>query len=359
VNVEVGHATSVGQVRSGNEDSVLCEPVEAPTVPERGLFCAVADGMGGHADGGIASSMAVRKTRDLYYEAGTSSTSDALQQAIRHANNDVFAAGAAKTGREHMGSTLTAVVVFDDHAIIGHVGDSRCYLVEHDAIRQVTRDHSWVAEEVEAGALTPEEARVHPRRNIITRALGLHPDVEVDIYETGVGPGSILVLCSDGLHGPVRDEEILAYASNLTPQEAVEGLISLANQRGGPDNISAVVVRVRGEDDTDTTTRRAVLDEDRTPPALPALVTGPPTAPTTPETVESTSAQSSTTQEPTRAAAEPAPGGTWSHVEDESPSPSSERRMRGIPTFALVILALAILAGAGFGLWLWIVGPPP
>jgi PPM family protein phosphatase len=303
--------------------------------------------------------MAVRKTRDLYYEADTSSSSEALQRAIQHANNDVYEAGAAKTGREHMGSTLTAVVVFDDRAIIGHVGDSRCYLVEQDMIRQLTRDHSWVADEVEAGALTPEEARVHPRRNIITRALGLRPDVDVDMYETGVGPGSILVLCSDGLHGPVRDEEILAYASNLAPQEAVEGLISLANQRGGPDNISAVVVKIWEEDDTDTTTRRAVLDEDRTPPALPALVTGSPTAPPTPETAESPSVQSSGTQEPIQAAAEPAHGEIRSDVQGEPPSPSPGRRMGGIPTFALVILALAILAGAGFGLWLWVVGPPP
>jgi serine/threonine protein phosphatase PrpC len=268
--LEVGQATSVGQVRSGNEDSVICEPLGAPTVTQRGLFCAVADGMGGHAAGEVASSMAVQHARDAYYNANVDTVSEALRIAVETANGKVFSAGSAKSGRDQMGSTLTALVVYGDRAIVGHVGDSRCYLIEDGQIRQITRDHSWVAQEVEAGALSPEEARMHPRRNIITRALGLRPEVDVDLYETPIATGSILVLCSDGLHGPVRDDEILDLTRRLPPQRAVDELVSLANQRGGLDNISAVVVRV--VDDGDTARRPALMADDRpTPTTLSAV----------------------------------------------------------------------------------------
>ncbi len=268
--VEVGQATSVGQVRSGNEDSVLCEPLSAPTVRKRGLFCAVADGMGGHAAGEVASSMAVKHARDSYYNAPAGSVDEALRHAIETANGEVFSAGTSKSGRDQMGSTITAAVVYGDRAVVGHVGDSRCYVVEEGRIRQLTRDHSWVAQEVEAGALTQEEARIHPRRNIITRALGLRPEVDVDIYEAPLDPGSILVLCSDGLHGPVRDDEILEYARRFRPQRAVEELISLANQRGGLDNISAVVVKVLDEHNTPNV-ESPMVDDRPTPTTLTTL----------------------------------------------------------------------------------------
>lgn len=199
--------------------------------------------MGGHAAGDVASSLAVHEARDAYYRAVGDSIDRALEGAIETANRQVFAAGHGARGRDQMGSTLTAAVIYGRQAVVGHVGDSRCYLIRDGQIRQLTRDHSWVADEVEAGALTPEQARTHPRRNIITRALGLQPEVDIDIYRATVDHGSALVLCSDGLHGPVRDEEILASAGSLPPQEAVDRLVSLANQRGGPDNISVVVVK--------------------------------------------------------------------------------------------------------------------
>lgn len=238
----IGQGSAVGRVRSANEDSVRCEPVDSPNVVRRGLFCAVADGMGGHAAGDVASDLAVRTARQVYYSAQVDAPDEALRAAIESANSAVFEAGAGKAGRAQMGSTLTAVVLLGHDAVVGHVGDSRLYRIGSGRIEQLTRDHSWVADEVAAGALTAEEARTHPRRNIITRALGLQAMVEVDVFQTTIPARGCLLLCSDGLYGPVRDEEIQAYAEGMPPQQAVDGLIALANERGGPDNISVVIV---------------------------------------------------------------------------------------------------------------------
>jgi protein phosphatase len=266
--IEVGLATDVGQVRTGNEDSIICEPIESLVVSERGLFCAVADGMGGHAAGEDASSMAVKVARDAFY--GSSADADpmeTLRLAVAQANAAVYEAGAGKTGRDHMGTTLTAAVMFNDRVIVGHVGDSRCYLVLDDTITQLSNDHSWVAEEVAAGRMTPEQARVNPRRNIITRALGLRPDVDVDAYEARLEPGNVVVICSDGLHGLVTEEEIYAYVKRLRPVDAVDDLVRLANDRGGPDNISVVIARVLGSETEEADTERGfpVLSETYTP----------------------------------------------------------------------------------------------
>jgi protein phosphatase len=266
--IEVGLATDVGQVRTGNEDSILCEPLESLLVSERGLFCAVADGMGGHAAGEDASSMAVQVARDVFYgTAGDTDPLEALRLAVAQANAAVYEAGAGKTGRDHMGTTLTAAVLFNRRVVVGHVGDSRCYLVLDDVITQLSKDHSWVAEEVEAGRMTPEQARVNPRRNIITRALGLRPDVDVDAYQANLEPGNIVVICSDGLHGLVTEEEIFSYVKRLRPADAVDALVQLANDRGGPDNISVVIARVLGSHDDEADTERGflVLSDASTP----------------------------------------------------------------------------------------------
>jgi protein phosphatase len=234
-------------------------------VAERGLFCAVADGMGGHAAGEEASSMAVKIARDSFYGgSGDANPIDVLRLAVAQANLAIYEAGAGKTGRDHMGTTLTAAVLFNHRVVVGHVGDSRCYLVQGNGIRQISRDHSWVAEEVEAGRMTPEQARVNPRRNIITRALGLRPDVDVDAYEAPLEPGSTVVICSDGLHGLVGEDEITSYVRRLPPADAVDALVRLANDRGGPDNISVVVARVIGDgaDEADTERGFPVLSEE-------------------------------------------------------------------------------------------------
>jgi len=262
--IELGQATDVGQVRSINEDSILCEPLESMRIAERGLFCAVADGMGGHAAGEEASSMAVKVAHAEYYgSTSVGNPMETLRLAVAEANAAVYDAGAGKTGRDHMGTTLTVAVLFNRRVVVGHVGDSRCYLVRDNLISQISRDHSWVAEEVEAGRMTPEQARVNPRRNIITRALGLRPDVDVDVYESSIEPGDAVVICSDGLHGLVGEDDIVAYVRRLPPADAVDALVRLANERGGPDNISVVVARVigYGEDEADTQRGFPVLNE--------------------------------------------------------------------------------------------------
>jgi protein phosphatase len=209
--------------------------------------------------------MAVKIARDSFYGgSGDANPIDTLRRAVAQANLAIYEAGAGKTGRDHMGTTLTAAVLFNHRVVVGHVGDSRCYLVQGNGIRQISRDHSWVAEEVEAGRMTPEQARVNPRRNIITRALGLRPDVDVDAYEAALEPGSTVVICSDGLHGLVSEDEIISYVRRLPPADAVDALVRLANDRGGPDNISVVVARVMGNgaDEADTERGFPVLSEE-------------------------------------------------------------------------------------------------
>ena len=288
--IEVGYATHVGQVRTGNEDSILCEPLESLLASERGLFCAVADGMGGHAAGEDASSMAVQVARDVFYGLETAvEPKDALRIAVERANEAVFEAGAGTTGRDHMGTTLTAAVIVNRRVVVGHVGDSRCYLVLDDTISQLSTDHSWVAEEVAAGRMTPEQARINPRRNIITRALGLRPDVDVDAYEARLEPGNAVVICSDGLHGLVSEEEIYAYVKRMRPVDAVDALVQLANDRGGPDNISVVIARMLGAhvDEADTERGFPVLSDAYMPTSKADLseladLVDPKTAPGTP-----------------------------------------------------------------------------
>ena len=196
-----------------------------------------------------------------------------------------------------MGTTLTAAVLFNHRVVVGHVGDSRCYLVAGNGIRQISRDHSWVAEEVEAGRMTPEQARVNPRRNIITRALGLRPDVDVDAYEAILEPGDTLVICSDGLHGLVGEDEIVSYIRRLRPADAVDSLVQLANERGGPDNISVVVARVVGDG----------ADEADTQRGFPILSEMTPTARADFSELQAPSVFASPADEPVEPAPEPAP----------------------------------------------------
>ncbi|MCC7372018.1 MAG: serine/threonine-protein phosphatase [Chloroflexi bacterium] len=369
--IDVGQLSVVGRVRTGNEDSVLCEPPESALASSKGLFCAVADGMGGHAAGEEASRLAVQVAHRLFYETNGMDPMEALRLAVVQANSEVFEAGAGATGRDHMGSTLTAAVLFEHRVVVGHVGDSRAYIVHGDTIRPLTRDHSWVAEEVEAGRMTREQARVSPRRNIITRALGLRPDVQVDSYEAELTPGDFVVICSDGLHGLVSDDEILAYVQRLRPADSVASLVNLANNRGGPDNISLVVARVRDHERDETDTARGIpalndasfetvraerpdlaptnqlpasvaydpsMSEMPTAPGLP--VPPPPTTPYPPAAV------------PADAPTAPSPMPARPTPQQLAPLPSEPRARRNGGLTLLIVLLLLLVAGAaiGFGL---------
>jgi serine/threonine protein phosphatase PrpC len=226
--------TDVGLIRSGNEDSYL---MNAP------LF-AVADGLGGHQAGEVASRIAVET---LFGEAPKRADAKALARAARIANTAVIEAAQTGRGRTGMGTTLTAAMVYGTRIVIAHVGDSRAYVLHLGTLTQVTEDHSMVADMVRAGTLSLEASRVHPNRSVITRALGSDPNLLVDAFEVEAAPGDRLLLCSDGLTAMVPDEEIERLLGTAhTPQDAVTALISAANDGGGQDNITAVVVDIDG-----------------------------------------------------------------------------------------------------------------
>ena len=244
--VRLGSRSDVGRKRNINQDS-LCALV-GPNAPSgTQALLAVADGMGGHQAGEVASAMAIRGlVSKLSAGGGTPSTggpAPVLQRTISDLNAEIHAA-AGRPETRGMGTTLTAAVIIGDALTLGHVGDSRAYLLRDGALQQLTKDHSWVAEQVARGAITPEEAEEHPQRNILTRALGVEPRVQADATTIQLKAGDLLMLCSDGLHGLVKDEEIGKVLGAQDPGPASREMVDLANARGGPDNITVVVARI-------------------------------------------------------------------------------------------------------------------
>ena len=232
--------TDVGIVRSGNEDNYLM-------LSDRGIFI-VADGMGGHAAGEVASEMAVRIiARELGSLRGIrdEEASERLRNSIRNANDAIFERTLAEHDKRGMGTTATALVLLPRRYIIGQVGDSRAYLMREGQFTQLTKDHSYVQEQVDAGLLTPDQARVHPYSNVITRCVGAGLDVAPDIYFGTLHTGDVLLLASDGLTGMLEDEHLLRILSSEGgPEQWVDRLIAEANRRGGLDNITALVIRI-------------------------------------------------------------------------------------------------------------------
>ena len=225
--------TDIGRMRPINEDSYY-----APREGER--FCAVADGMGGHNAGEVASAMAIqvfseemRKTGDI--------TAGALHTAVARANEAVYRKALENAGMRGMGTTFSALAEQGETAYLAHGGDSRIYLVRRGAILQLTTDHTLVEEMVQKGLITPREARVHPKRNIITRALGTEESVQIDIVQMGTRPGDAFFLCSDGMTNYVDEREILRTAmSEREWPEKLKHLVSIALENGGADNITAL-----------------------------------------------------------------------------------------------------------------------
>jgi len=247
----VGHGSDVGRVRPFNEDfhRVWSFPLDGGDL----TLLAVADGMGGAAAGEVASKLATevldesfsRYVEELRAHRPVVGVGSLIDKAMRLANRRVYAAAIKQPNRRGMGSTLTCVAILKGRAYLGHVGDSRAFLVRGSKIYQLTKDHSWVEEQLEKGLLNEEEAESHEWRNLITRVLGTRPQVAPDVIELAIEPGDVLVLSTDGLHGLVKPEEILAeIRSNSDRQLNVEMLIALANERGGPDNITTVVFGV-------------------------------------------------------------------------------------------------------------------
>lgn len=241
--------TDTGRVREKNEDSHL-------VMDELGLYV-VADGMGGHVGGKMASSIAVKTVGDHVAEhhselvegAGvmplaSSPVPRLMADALRSACAAVYAAAQADSELHGMGTTVTAMLVLSQRAFLAHVGDSRCYLQRADRVVQVTDDHSLVNEQIKAGLITPEQARVSRLKNIITRSVGFEKDVAVDTFALPVQVGDRFLLCSDGLANFVDETEIGTALDELPLEEVPGVMIDLANERGGDDNITVVCLRV-------------------------------------------------------------------------------------------------------------------
>ena len=271
----LGQSTSItdtGRRRRHNEDAYVCEPP---------LF-AVADGMGGAQAGELASGLAAAALRD---DTNRSGGEERVDELIQQANRRVYERQTRDSSASGMGTTITVALVEDGRVAIGHVGDSRAYLIRDRRLEQLTEDHSLVAELVRSGKLSPEEADTHPQRSVITRALGTDPDVDVDTFSVETRPGDLFILCSDGLTSMVDDDTILREVERNRSdlQSAAKALVRAANKGGGDDNITVVFFEIAGS--TDGVTERTLAlppvedDDDATLSELdrvPAVAVGEP-----------------------------------------------------------------------------------
>ena len=255
--LRAGSATDVGRVRTNNEDNLL-------VVEDRDLY-AVADGMGGHAGGEVASLTAVEALKAAY---NNERTADALADAMRHANRAVWSRAGEDSSLRGMGTTMTAVALVDEDGeevlAVANVGDSRAYLLRDGELDQLTDDHSLTEELVRRGELTPEEAAIHPQKHILTRVLGMDTEVEVDCFRVVPYRGDRVLLASDGLFNELDDGQIASLLRRLAdPDEAARELVRAAKSSGGNDNITVVVVDVVDDDDRAATASAALKDAPR------------------------------------------------------------------------------------------------
>lgn len=233
-----------GVIRSENEDFV---GAHAPKFAgECGPLFVVADGMGGHAAGEVASRIAVETLLESWTNNQKGQVHQTLRAAVRTANTEVFSASLDRACRG-MGTTLTALALAGNQACIGHVGDSRAYLVRDNKCLQMTSDHSRVAEMLRMRLITPEQAAKHPARSQLTRSLGATPGVQVDVERTNIVPGDTFVLCSDGLWDLISRQEIAEATNTADVDETAKILLKSALERGAPDNVTVIAVRITSE----------------------------------------------------------------------------------------------------------------
>jgi PPM family protein phosphatase len=315
-----GALTDIGLHRKTNEDTFVVQPP----------LYAVCDGMGGANAGEVASGLAAETL------AGEVAGGTPLHAAAEAANAAVFQRAHDNLEQTGMGTTLTAFVLEGDTARFAHIGDSRAYLLRDGDLRQVSDDHSLVGEMVRDGRLTEEEAAVHPHRSILSRALGTEPQARIDEFTQGLLPGDVLLLCSDGLSGPVSADAIRVALTRSDPQEAAERLILEARRQGGPDNITAVVVRVDEgshgalDDDETTLVQPAVPEVEAATGELPFVVADD-------EPADEEDADAADALAALRAG------------QDGEPAPASEavrRRRRSVRRLGVVAAALALLVVA-------------
>jgi protein phosphatase len=239
---QTGSATHVGRVRTVNEDNHLADPA-------RGIWL-VADGMGGHSNGQLASATVVKAVESVGAPASAPDLLARFKDRIHRANAELIDLAAGEEEDSVIGATMAALLVFGGHYACVWSGDSRVYLVREGSIIQLSKDHTEVQELLDRGAIRPAEAKLWPRRNVVTKAIGVFDEPSLDIVHGEIHSGDAFVLCSDGLTGHVEDEEILEKASRLSPQEACDALIALTLERGAKDNVTVIIVSCRTDDRT-------------------------------------------------------------------------------------------------------------
>ena len=325
MNISAGAKTDTGQ-RPNNEDRFAVVDTRKRQIRADGVLI-IADGMGGRSFGEQAAAAAVETTEDALAElldsrqVGDVVVADALTTALRRANARVYELASADDDRKGMGTTCVAAVVEGDRLYVAHAGDSRAYLLRDGLLRQVTHDHSYVAEQVRAGAITEEGARSSRFRNIITRAIGIEPTIDAEVSEADVQPGDTLLLCTDGLSNMVAEEDITrTLMQSPSPQAAADRLVQMAVRSGGRDNVTAIVARLQAGT---RTLRMQVADLVRpSPQPVPLL-----------------------------ADAEPRASGAASYTSSRVPRSAPPPRAGLWPSVAGLLLALALAAGASAG-WL-------
>lgn len=250
VRLLVGAKTDLGSVRENNEDKFdFLEPGVGSDLACKGRLYGVADGMGGHSAGQIASELALKTVIRSYYSDSSTRIINSLHYAISEANGLIFDTAQMIPDRRDMGTTLTIGVIYEDRLTVAHTGDSRAYLLRDGDIEQITQDHSWVAEQVSMGALTLEQAQMSPFRNIITRSIGTQPSVEPDFYAVDLLEGDRIILCSDGLTTHLEPDDIVHFAGSKSaidagPSLTAMKLVEIANERGGRDNITVLILDI-------------------------------------------------------------------------------------------------------------------
>ena len=246
--IEVSSQSDIGCLRQSNEDCFgYWEPEDDGQFLCKGRLAVVADGMGGYEGGQEASRLAVETLVAVYRDFGGDDPQQALVKALQAAHEQIRQYSFAHPELWGMGTTCTAAAIVHDALYYAHVGDTRLYLIRGGQITRITRDHSYVGRLVEAGMISPEEAETHPQRNILTAALGTNADFIMDSrgQPEPLRAEDVLLICSDGLWGQVRDAEILEAVENKSAEQAGRELIKLARERGGPDNITVSILRLR------------------------------------------------------------------------------------------------------------------
>ena len=247
VKITIGSATDPGKEKNVNQDYHAYHVPENGPMNKKGVLLALADGMGGHGGGEVASKITVDTLIETYYNEPSDSITESLNKAFLKANEEVIAKQLENIDLSRMGATLVAVVIRKTNMYFAHAGDSRGYLIYGNEISQFTEDHSFVASLVKAGVITEEEALTHPERHVITKAIGLSSELTVDATQLDrhIEKDLYILLCCDGLTGVVSDEEILSTVNQYREPDTIsEKLVAKANESGGPDNITVLIARI-------------------------------------------------------------------------------------------------------------------